>query len=147
MKDKTSLSGLSRPIYAPITDSWLAFSPLPSMDGIDGVAERLVLLIHYGVDFSIWGNNRRMRYWDALAERVRASTYKGPTLSAWWGEICNQIVSSPRNSEERSEALLLLGVEEQRAVLNVLRNHSEVLVLRVRVISEYKKSIRNEVSE
>ena len=138
-KKDNGLIGLKNPIVTPITDAWLSISPLPALEGAEGVAERLVLLIHYGVDFSIWGMARRGRYWDALKERVKGATYSGPTLSAWWGDISNQIGSEPRNSEERAEALALISVEEQRQTLNILRTHSDVLVLRARVISEYRK--------
>lgn len=134
------LSGLNKSLKTPVTDALLQQSPLPSMEGPAGVAERLVVLVHYGVDFSIWGNSRRARYWGALTERVKAATYKGPTLSDWWEDISLSIVSSPRNAEERAEVLALLSVEESREVLHILRNNAEVLVLRVRVLSEERKA-------
>ena len=143
-KVDSTLNGLTNKIDTPITDAWLSASPLPALEGAEGVAERLVLLVHYGVDFSIWGLSRRGRYWDALKERVKGATYAGPTLAAWWSDICNQIVSEPRNSEERTEVLALLSVVEQKETLNILRSHADVLVLRARVISEHRKVNKKE---
>lgn len=130
----------------PVTDAWLSFSPLPPLKGAEGVAERLVLLVHHGVDFSVWGGARRVRYWDALAERVKAGTYAGPSLEHWWGDVCRQIVSAPRDHAEREEVAFLLGCEDPRAVLSALRVHAEVLVLRARVVSEYRRQSREESS-
>lgn len=127
-----------------VTDSWLSESPLEPLTDSEGVAERLVLLLHNGVDFEIWGGARRVRYWDALTERVKAATYSGPTLSHWWGDACRQIVSSPRDHAVREEVATLLAADNQRAVLNALRTHAEVLVLRTRVVSEYRRQARTE---
>jgi len=143
-KSESTLKGLNREIETPVTDALLAFSPLPLLEGPEGVAERLVLLVHYGVDFTIWGGARRVRYWDALKERVRGATYSGPTLGAWWSDISTQIVSEPRNSDERIEILGLLSIEEQRETLNILRSNADVLVLRARVVSEYRKANKKE---
>jgi hypothetical protein len=123
---------------------WLAASPLPTLDGAEGDAERLVALVHLGVDFGVWGGSRRGRYWDALAERVRAATYAGPTLNDWWGSITADIVSSPRNAGERAETAELLAAPEGRATLRALRAHAPALVLRVRVASETRKAQRAE---
>lgn len=131
---------------APPTLRWLAQSPLPALDGPAAVAERLVLLIHYGVDFTIWGGARRVRYWDALAERVRAATYAGPALSDWWSAVSVQIVSAPRDASERAEVAVLLSAAEQREVMRILRAQAQVLVLRVRVLSETRKALREELA-
>lgn len=125
-----------------VTDAWLAESPLEPLTGPEGVAERLVLLLHNGVDFDIWGGARRVRYWDALSERVKAATYAGPTLSHWWGDACRQIVSAPRDHSVREEVATLLAAENGKAVLVALRTHAEVLVLRSRVVSEYRRQAR-----
>jgi len=129
------------------TATWLAASPLPPLTGPEGIAERLVLLVHHGVDFSIWGGSRRVRYWDALTERVKAATYAGPTLNDWWSDMCSQIVSTPRDDKERYEVAELLSYEDQRAVLRALRKHADVLVLRTRVVSDRKKLARTLVDE
>lgn len=132
---------------ASATDRWLADSPLPPLDGGAGTAERLVLLLHYGVDFGVWGGSRRVRYWAALAERVKAATYAGPSLLDWWTDASRSIVSEPRDSEQREEIALLLASENPREVLTALRQHAEVLVMRVRVLSENRRSKKAEAQD
>ncbi len=124
------------------TENMLKDSPLPPLTGNSLVAESLVLLLHYGVDFSIWGGSRRVRYWDALTERVKAATYSGPTLANWWAQASVQISSTPRDAAEREELAQLLSSGNDREVLKVLRAEAQVLVLRVRVLSETKKALR-----
>lgn len=122
------------------TSEWLENSPLPSLPTeAEQIAEKLILIIHYGVDFSIWGGVRRVRYWDALAERVKASTYAGPTLNEWHSNISSSLVSQPRNEKERLELVELLQSDNEREILKTLRNKAQTLVLRVRVISELRK--------
>jgi len=126
------------------TDRWLAYSPVPPFAGPEGVAERLVLLLHHGADFDVWGGSRRPRYWAALTERVKAATYAGPTLMDWWGQACALLPSAPRDEEERLEVAELLAVENGKAVLSVLRRHADALVLRARIVSDRKRLAREE---
>jgi hypothetical protein len=133
-------------IYAPSL-LWQSAVAMPEQGEAENIAERLVLLAHYGVDFSVWGGKRRKRYWDALAERVKASTYAGPTLSDWWTALCISLPSAVRNSSERNDVVDLLGYKNPKEVLKVLRNNPEVVVLRVRVISEYRREMRDEEKE
>lgn len=122
------------------TDEWLKSSPLPPLQyENEQIAEKLVLLTHYGVDFNIWGNQRRIKYWDALTERVKASTYAGPALTDWWETISRDIVSQPRNEEERLELTTLLSYNNSKHVLKILRDQAQFIVLRVRVIAETRK--------
>lgn len=118
-------------------------SGLPPLEGDYSVAERLVLLIHRGVDWDVWGGARRVKYWDALADRVKAATYAGNTLSHWWQYIGLDMPSSPKNAQDRKEAAFLLASENQKNILKILRGHSSTLVLRVRVISEIMREQRN----
>lgn len=122
-----------------ITQEWKAGVDLPSISAEGEIAERLVLLAHYGADFSIWGGTRRSRYWDALLERVKASTYAGPTLSDWWQSISRSLPCAPRNSREREDLVHLIGYEPSRPVLNYLRRHPDILVLRVRLIADKRR--------
>lgn len=124
----------------PSLEDLLAESPLPALTGPEGVAEQLVLLVHRGIDWDVWGGSRRVRYWDALADRVRASTYAGPTLSQWWQDIAVQITSAPKYPEDRADLAVLLAVEDQRAVLDALHKHAATLVLRIRVLSETRRT-------
>lgn len=124
----------------PDLDTLLARSPLPALTGSEGAAERLVLLVHRGVDWDVWGGVRRVRYWDALTDRVRASTYAGPTLSHWWQDVCTQISSTPRNPADRADLAHLIAHPDQREVLDALHAHAATLVLRVRVLVETLKA-------
>ena len=130
--------------HMPALDGLLAQSPLPALPGAEGIAERLVLLIHRGVDWEVWGGPRRIRYWDALTDRVRAATYSGPTLSHWWQEISTQITSAPRTAADRSNLAVLIAAPAQREVLTALAEHAATLVLRVRVLSETRAAARPE---
>lgn len=110
------------------------------------VAEQLVLLIHQGVDWGVWGGERRYRYWDALADRVRAATYAGSSLKDWWEAIEKQIKSSPKNKEDRELAMMLLSQtpEEQKLILFALRKHASTLVMRTRVHIESSRTTKED---
>lgn len=121
-------------------------SPAPALDDYpEIVAEQLVLLIHRGVDWSVWGGERRYRYWDALTDRVRAATYAGSSLGDWWEAMEKQIKSQPKNNEDRELIAILLSQtkENQRLILGSLRKHASTLVMRTRVHIEASKN-RNE---
>lgn len=64
------------------TDRWLAAAGdiMPALEGPAGVAERLLLLIHYGVDWSnSWVARYRATYWDVVPPRSwRASLTRRP---------------------------------------------------------------------
>jgi hypothetical protein len=111
-------------------------SPVPALEsGPEAIAEQLVMLIHRGVDWSVWGGDRRYRYWDALADRVRAATYAGSGLQDWWEAMEKQIRSQPKNPEDRQLVTILLmqTKEDQRLILAALRKHAGTLVMRTRV--------------
>lgn len=127
----------------------IADSPAPQLDNPHEVtAELLVYLIHRGVDWSVWGGERRYRYWDALSDRVRAATYAGSTIQDWWEAMEKQIKSQPRNPEDRAFAAILLGKtpQEQRLILGALRKHASTLVMRIRVHIEHSKKNGKETS-
>lgn len=68
-----------------VTDRWLAAVPqLPPLTAPAAqVAERLVLLLHYGIDWSgsNWVAARRGDYWDnLLPNRIRLATYNSINL-------------------------------------------------------------------
>jgi hypothetical protein len=126
--------------------TWRQVSPLPEVGEPEQIAERLLLLAHYGADFDVWGGSRRMRYWDALAERAKAATFAGPTLADWWSALSMSLSTSPRNPAERADLAGLLAHPDGRQVLRALRDHADVLVLRVRVIAETRKAAREHSS-
>jgi hypothetical protein len=144
---------VTAPAAATPTQSWLAALQsgpvpiaLPPLEGPAAVAEKLLLLLHYGVDWENgWAGSRRKTYWDrALPDRVICATYLVPTLSQWWCAVTNEMESAPRNPAERLEVAQLLGCPEGAEVLGLLRNEAEALVLRVRIIADAVRAVRAE---
>lgn len=129
----------------PPSVEWQSAAELPETDEANLIAERLILLAHYGADFTLWGGVRRVRYWDALMERVKAATYAGPTLADWWTAMTRSLPTSPRSGREREDVAVLLSAPDSKAVLKALRGNTEVLVLRVRVIAEYRRNAREPI--
>jgi len=111
---------------------------LPELDAAAATAERLLLLLHYGIDWSGgWAGARRATYWErVLPDRVVLATYRAPGLRRWWHEVSATLESSPRNAGERLEVAQLLEAPDQQEVLAVLRHETEPLVLRVRIIAD-----------
>ena len=122
-----------------ITEEWRTTVTLPEMPPEGVIAERLVLLAHYGADFGIWGGGRRARYWDALMERTKASTYAGPNIGDWWQAISKSLPCAPRSSREREDLVYLMGHQPALPVLYYLRRNPDFLVMRVRVIAEQRR--------
>lgn len=126
------------------TDRWLATIPaMPPLEGPAGVAERLLLLIHYGIDWSEgWVTSRRTTYWDKLLpDRVIASTYRAGQLRRWWNDVAQELGSTPRNAAERAELEQLLRAEST-PVLETLRFETEALLLRVRIVADAVRATR-----
>ena len=126
------------------TDRWLATIPaMPPLEGPAGVAERLLLLIHYGIDWSEgWVTSRRTTYWDKLLpDRVIAATYRAGQLRRWWNDVAQELGSTPRNAAERAELEQLLRAEST-PVLETLRFETEALLLRVRIVADAVRATR-----
>lgn len=130
------------------TSGWLAAADfLPPLQGPAGQAERLLLLVHYGVNWRTgWVGAYRATYWEKLlADRVFIATYRSATLRRWWREVSAALDSAPRNAEQRLELVALLDGDD-RAVLEVLRTESEALVLRVRIVADAVRATRPETA-
>lgn len=128
----------------PPTSTWLATAPaMPPLCGPAGTAERLLLLIHYGIDWSDgWVTARRATYWERLLpDRVITATYRAPSLRRWWRDVAHELGSRPRNAHERTELESLLRAEST-PVLEVLRFETEALLLRVRIVAESVRAAR-----
>ena len=126
------------------TDRWLAALPaLPALEGPAGTAERLLLLVHYGIDWSTsWVAARRRTYWDGLLpDRVVTATYRHGTLARWWVDVAESLGSAPRTAAERAEVAALLMVES-RPVLEVLRFETDALLLRTRLVADAVRAER-----
>ena len=131
------------------TTRWLATmgAAMPALTGPAGVAERLLLLIHYGVDWSDgWVARYRATYWDkVLPDRVICATYRAPNLRRWWRDVAEDLGSAPRSSAERAELEELLRADPL-PVLEVLRFETEALLLRTRLVAEAVRRHRVEAA-
>lgn len=132
------------------TDHWLdaVAEVMPPLTGPGGVAERLLLLIHYGIDWQTgWVGKYRTTYWDqVLPDRVICATYRSANLRRWWRDVADELGSSPRSRQERVELEALLRAEPV-PVLEVLRFETEALLLRTRIVTEAVRSNRaNEIA-
>jgi hypothetical protein len=126
------------------TSRWLAaVAEMPPLDGPPGIAERLLLLVHYGIDWQDgWVGRYRTTYWDKLLpDRVIAATYRAPNLRRWWRDVADSLGSSPRSPAERAELERLLRADP-RPVLEVLRWEAEALLLRTRITADAVRASR-----
>lgn len=103
-------------------------------------AERLLLLLHYSIDWErSWLADPRYRktYWDELLPgRVRRAAYRADTLDRWWSDVSIQLeVCAPRQRDRRLELAMLLR-QPSLPVIAVLRDSLPALLLRVRIIAE-----------
>lgn len=131
---------LPQPTTSPAAPSaaWLSAVPeLPALQGAEQTAERLLLLLHYGVDWTDgWVGRYRKTYWDRiLPDRVVVATYRANTLRSWWALAAAELQSSPRTPEERLELEQLLAADPA-PVLRLLREQTDALVLRTRIVAE-----------
>lgn len=127
-----------------VTATWIDSVPeLPPVHDHAAVAERLLLLLHYGIDWEgSWVRDHRERYWDRiLPVRVREATYRAATLDRWWTLVCTDLQAAPRTATERLEVAGLLRNEPQ-PVLTVLRDSTEALILRTRIVADRRREIR-----
>lgn len=130
------------------TEAWLAALPeLPALSGAAATAERLLLLLHYGVDWSTWVGDHRIRYWSSLLpDRVTKATYRSATLDKWWSQAAVDLQSAPRSAAERREVAQLLR-EQPGPVLTVLRDETPALLLRIRLTTDAVRQRRLTVVE
>jgi hypothetical protein len=104
-------------------------------------AERLLLLVHYSIDWDTsWVAEEKYRktYWDEiLPGRVRRAAYRSATLDEWWSSPALQHLGlvAPRYADRRLELVELLR-EPPLPVLNALHTSLPALLLRVRIIAE-----------
>lgn len=120
------------------TDQWRAAAPdLPALDtAAADTAERLLLLVHYDIDWTSWIADHRPRYWDhLLPQRIHAATYRADSLYTWWSLVTTSLNIVIRTSERRTEVAALLA-HPSAPVLTALRDNLPALILRVRITAE-----------
>jgi hypothetical protein len=121
------------------TQGWQALVPeLPPTTGPADVAERLLLLLHYAIDWDAsWVADYRKTYWDdQLPGRVRRAAYRAETLDQWWSTVSTALgAPAPRQQDRRIELAALLR-HDAPPVLGMFRDSLPALVLRVRIIAE-----------
>jgi hypothetical protein len=123
------------------TAAWQAMVPqLPPLDGAADIGERLLLLLHYSIDWeNSWVADPRYRkkYWDELLpSRVRRAAYRASSLEHWWSDISVRLDAlAPRQSDRRLELARLLR-EPFLPVIAELRENLPALVMRVHIIAE-----------
>lgn len=125
-----------------------ALPGLPELDPPAQVAARLLLLIHYGIDWQqSWIATRRHDYWPTiLPDRILAATYRAPNLRTWWTTLHHQLDTAPRTPSERAELNELLAADSH-PVLRVLRTETDALVLYVRVVTEAVREVKTSQRE
>ena len=145
MNPGTDAAGGAGKLSGSPTDRWLAAAAdfMPPLEGPAGVAERLLLLVHYGIDWSSgWVARYRVTYWDRLLpDRVICATYRAGTLRRWWRDLAEELGSQPRNAGERAELEQLLRSPDL-PVLEVLRFETEALLLRTRLVADAVRRTR-----
>lgn len=126
------------------TDRWIATAGLAAPDGVQAAAVRLVLLLHYGIDWRDgWVAKRRDRYWDrTLPDYIIQAAMRHGDLGRFWSDVTSRLGSSPRNTFERAEVIHLLADAHPQAVLEVLRDAAEAVVLFVRLVAERVRETR-----
>ena len=120
------------------TTRWLATVPdMPPLQGPAGAAERLLLLLHYGIDWNHgWVSRYRSSYWDQLLpDRIIVATFRSANLRQWWATVAGDLESTPRNGAERRELEQLLRADPI-PVLQTLRTETSPLLLRCRIVAE-----------
>ena len=124
---------------SPPTSTWLDQTAgiLSPLEGPAGTAERLLLLLHYGIDWeSSWVGSHRATYWDRhLPDRVLVATYVTASLRSWWSMVAGEFDSAPRTSAERAELATLLE-QPSEPVLRLMREQTEALTLRTRIVAD-----------
>ncbi len=132
------------------TSTWLAplATQMPPLQGPAGTAERLLLLVHYGINWrDSWVAARRNTYWDKLLpDRVITATYRTDQLRRWWRDVAEALESAPRNRAERAELEQLLRADSL-PVLEVLRLETEPLLLRTRITVDAVRASRPTTEE
>lgn len=105
-------------------------------------AADLLAIIHLSMNWDVWGS-KRLKYWDVFQENVAASAYTD-NLARWLNTLCNRmsVLTPGRNEKDRDRLEQILNSGNDRALLKLLREETQLLVLMVRVNQQVKKDAR-----
>lgn len=127
------------------TCAWLATTVdyMPPLQGLTGTTERLLLLLHYGIDWRDgWVTRYRHSYWDRLLpDRIITATYLSGSLRRWWATVAGELESQPRTAAERRELEQHLRADPT-PILELLRTETEPLLLRTRIVADAVRQSR-----
>lgn len=139
---------------AAATERWLAAAPfLPTpLDPDAAIADRLILLLHYGVDRSEhnWLSTRSGDYyWNQyLPQRIQDAAYtSGGNLNRWWTKVSGHLGSTPRTRAQEIELAVLLATEHPKRVLQAMRDQTVALTLRTKIITDAVRASRTLADE
>ena len=125
------------------TQMWLHATAgfMPPLEGPPGTAERLLLLLHYSIDWDTsWVAGYRTTYWDKLLpDRILVASQQAANLRQWWTQLADDLQAFPTTATARHELAQLLDTPDPMPVLRVLRQETLALVLRTRIVAETRK--------
>jgi len=92
------------------------------------------------VDWDTWGKYR-LTVWDQFTDRVRLAATTTSSLPRFWASLSQQMgIGQVRDHEEREALGGILTSGQDRALLRLLRQETDLLVLVVRLRSEGRKA-------
>jgi len=128
------------------TSQWLAATAefMPALTGPAGTAERLLLLLHYSIDWDTsWVQKYRPTYWEKiLPDRVLVTSQQTANLRTWWTTLADDLTAHPTTLEARTELAILLEAPDPAAVLRILAEETLALTLRTRIVAETRRQSR-----
>lgn len=136
---RTTVRAMSETIPASPSRRWQeTVRDLGHLDGAEDTADRLLLHLHYAIDWDkSWVRNYLKTYWDTiLPTRVRLAAYQADSLPGWWSYAATDLVATPRTDARRLEVATLLNVKDGPSVLAVFHDKLPALVMRTQIFAE-----------
>lgn len=100
----------------------------------------LALAAHDGANWDVWGK-RRDRYWDAFESNLRAAAMTS-SLDQFVGRFGRKMgCTFGRNAAARLAVAEVLASGQDAAALRVLRERSNAVTLRVRVVVDSRRAL------
>lgn len=111
----------------------------------DDVAERLLLHLHYAIDWKTsWVADRIATYWtEVLPSRVRRATYQADSLESWWSIAARALGAHTPGDPDRRLELANLLAEDSELVLAVFHDKLLARIMRVQIIADAVGMRRN----